>query len=153
MPLQESAYLPIGETDSEYAFCVLLERLAALWHRAKGVPTLSERLAIVGETAKEFRRLGPANFLYSDGDVLFAHAHRRHWDEGDGKFSEARPPGLSLKTSCGLTVKGLKVVAPHEKANVLYVASVPLTAEGWTPLPEGTLLALRDGAVVARTDA
>jgi predicted glutamine amidotransferase len=152
MPLQTTEYLPIGETDSEYAFCVLLGRLAALWRRANGPPAIPDRLEVVAKAAEAFRKLGTANFLYSDGDVLFAHAHKRRWDAGDGSFSQARPPGLSLATRKGLSISGLKVEAPENAANLLYVASVPLTGDGWTPLPEGTLLALRDGALVGRVD-
>jgi predicted glutamine amidotransferase len=150
MPLRTDAFRPVGDTDSEHAFCVLLERLAALWRGSEGPPPLHDRLGIVAETAEELRKLGPANFLYSDGDVLFAHAHRRHWDEGGGRFSEPRPPGLSLTSRRELLVKGLHVTVPDSDADALCVASVPLTAEGWTSVPEGTVLALRQGNEVAR---
>lgn len=153
MPLRTDSYRPVGETDSEYAFCFLLDRLAPSWWRANGSPPLPDRLAIVAETSEVFRKLGPANFLYSDGDVLFAHAHKRHWDEGGGRFSEARPPGLSIATGRDMMVKGLKVAAPHDDTSVLYVASVPLTAEGWTSVPEGTVLALQQGTEIARVAA
>lgn len=146
--LKSGTFLPVGDTDSEYAFCVLLERLAPLWRRAEVPPPLPDRLGIVVETAEELRRLGPANFLYSDGDVLFAHAHARHWDEGGGRFSAPRPPGLSLARGRDLSVKGLQVEACD--SDVLYLASVPLTAEGWTSVPEGTVLALRNGHEEAR---
>ncbi len=150
MPLSMDGYRPVGETDSEHAFCLLLERLAPAWRRADSPPPLADRLAIVAEMAEAFRKLGAANFLYSDGDVLFAHAHKRHWDEGGGRFSPARPPGLCIATRRDLSVKGLRVEAPHDHASVLYVASVPLTSEGWAPVPEGTVLALQEGSEVAR---
>jgi len=150
LPLRTTAFRPVGETDSEYAFCLLLERLAPLWHAAGGPPPLDDRMAALAEVAAEFRALGSANFLYSDGDVLFAHSHRRRWDEGDGAFSAPRPPGLSLAMRRGLSVRGLEVEVPHDGAQVLYVASVPLTDAGWAPLAEGTLIALREGAEIAR---
>lgn len=149
--LQSDTYTPVGDTDSEYAFCVLLERIAPLWRGSKGPPPLQDRLGIFADTAAELARLGAANFLYSDGEVLFAHGHRRCWDEGGGRFSEPRPPGLSLSSRRDLLVKGLHVEAPHSDTDAVYIASVPLTEEGWTPLPEGTVLALRRGREVART--
>lgn len=149
--LQSGAYTPVGDTDSEFAFCVLLERLAPLWRGAIGPAALQDRLRIVADTAAELARLGPANFLYSDGEVLFVHAHQRHWDEGGGRFSEPRPPGLSLTSRSDLLAKGLHVEAPHSETDAICVASVPLTEEGWTPLPEGIVLALRQGREVART--
>jgi glutamine amidotransferase len=153
IPLRAKTFHPVGETDSEHAFCILLERLAPSWQRADGPPPLPDRLAIIAEAAEAFRKLGSANFLYSDGDVLFAHAHRRCWDEGGGRFSVARPPGLSTATGRDLSVKGLKVETPEDNTDVLYVASVPLTAEGWTPVPEGTVLALQQGAEILRVGA
>lgn len=150
--LRSGGFRPTGETDSEYAFCMLLERLAPLWRASEEPPPLANRLSIVGEVAGELASMGPANFLYSDGDVLFAHAHKRHWDEGGGTFSEARPPGLSFARQSGLSVKGLSVEAPDPDTTVVYLASVPLTGEGWEPLAEGTVLALRDGVEVSRVE-
>ncbi len=148
MSLQGGTYRPVGETDSEFAFCVLLERLAPLWRGAARPPALEDRLGIFADTAAELARLGTANLLYSDGDVLFMHAHKRRWDEGGGRFSEPRPPGLSLARLGELHVKGLHVDVPGSRTDVLYVASVPLSKSGWTPLPEGTVAALRQGRVL-----
>lgn len=150
MPLDSDRFRPVGETDSEYGFCVLLERLALLWQRTDGTPPLRERLAVVAETASDFRKLGSANFLYSDGEVLFAHAHKRAWDEGGGCFSAPRPPGISLANRRGLISKGLQVTVPDDETEAIFLASVPLTADGWVPLPEGTVLALRNGVEEAR---
>lgn len=46
-------------------------------------------MAIVTRFAADMRALGPANFLYADSDVLFAHGHRRIQAGG-----EIAPPGL-----------------------------------------------------------
>ena len=52
-------------------------RLEELWLRDEAVPGLDDRLAILSAFASVIRRLGPANFIYTDGDVIFAHGHRR----------------------------------------------------------------------------
>ena len=148
--LRSGVYHPTGETDSEFAFCLLLERLAPLWRETQEPPPLADRMAIVAEVARDLATMGSANFLYSDGDVLFAHADKRHWDEGGGSFSEARPPGLSLARQNDLSVKGLHVEAPDPETTAVFLASVPLTGDGWEPLAEGTVLALRDGEEVSR---
>jgi predicted glutamine amidotransferase len=80
---------PVGETDSEQACCVLLGRMRGLW-RDGILPPLSDRLALLERFAAELRTMGPANFLYADGDVLFAHGHRRI-QRATGKVE---PPGL-----------------------------------------------------------
>lgn len=132
----------IGQTDSELAFMALLARLGPLWRHDAKSPELEARLAIVDQFASELRTLGPANFLYSDGEVVFAHGHRRR--QSDGRIA---PPGLwCLHRSCTdepHDVAGpVEVSAPQE---VTLVASVPLTQEAWTPLAEGQLIVVNAG--------
>jgi glutamine amidotransferase len=150
--LRPGMFRPVGETDSEWAFCALLERLRPLWLAARP-PDLAARLAVIGPLAAELRALGPANFLYCDGDALFVHADRRH--QSDGTIS---PPGLwRLTRHCaaggGLASEGLAIEARDAEQDVVLVASVPLTAEGWTPLARGELLAARHGRVETRATA
>jgi glutamine amidotransferase len=138
----------VGDTDSEQAFCALLERLAPIWD--DGIPSLEARTVVIAELAADLRPLGPANFLYSDGDALFAHGHRRRHDTG-----EIRPPGLHVlcrrcsAASDGVPVSGLSISPDHEQ-EVALVASVPLTAEPWQALYEGEIAVLREGRVVRR---
>ena len=73
--LRSSRFTPIGETDSEHAFCALLDRLQGAW-RPGEVPPLQTRMDVVAAFATELSTFGPANFLYSDSDALFAHGHR-----------------------------------------------------------------------------
>jgi predicted glutamine amidotransferase len=143
-------FRPVGETDSELAFCVLLERLRPLWRRAAGTPpALVERHRIVAAFARELRALGPANFLYADGDALFAHGHRRTQDDGG-----IRPPGLHvLCRACegaagDFEVPGLRITAGPDAGAQVLVASVPLTTDtAWRALDEGELLVVRAGRV------
>jgi glutamine amidotransferase len=123
---------PVGDTDSEHAFSALMDRMRALWDR--GAPALADRLDEVVEFATELRTLGPANFLYSDGDVIFAHGHRRRSDAG-----AIEPPGLHVLCRRCLE-RGAQEVA--------LVASVPLTGERWRALEEGEVIVLRAGRVV-----
>lgn len=51
-------FLPIGETDSEQAFCALLERIAALGDGTRALPSLDRRLEVVAAFAAEARTLG-----------------------------------------------------------------------------------------------
>lgn len=154
MSLNSGRFLPVGETDSEYAFCLLLERLTPLWRQRKEPPPLQDRLDIISQVAQKLRSLGQINFLYSDGETLFVHAHQRRWEENGG-FSKPRSPGLSIISldSAELSTRGLHVKGTNENVVITAVASVPLTAEGWTPLPEGTVLAICRGRELARIEA
>lgn len=147
---QADRFNPIGETDSEFAFCVLLDRMAAIWTVPGAVPTLRQRFLIVSWFAGELRKLGPANFLYSDGDMLFAHGHRRkHADTG-----KIEAPGLvSVQRRCqhdtiGSPASGLSIRGDNQQ--VALFASVPLTKEPWVPLAEGELVAVCGGQLAAR---
>jgi glutamine amidotransferase len=150
--LQLARYLPIGETDSERAFCVLLGRLSKLWSRPGTVPDLDERTRVVSELAREIRSLGPANFAYTDGDAVFLHGHRRrHPTDG-----AVRPQGLHLLCrSCQTRGSGARPAAGQTASlpgmtvattqHVVLAASVPLTDEAWMPLDEGEVVVLRRG--------
>jgi glutamine amidotransferase len=148
--LPARSYRPVGDTDSEYAFCALLEQLRVPWLRG-GIPPLEERLAVVAGFAEALRPLGPANFIYSDGEALFCHGHRRFHADGRG----AHPPGLHVlcRTCSARTdaagIEGL-VLASDAEQEVVLAASVPLTAEpGWRALAEGEVLAISGGRIVA----
>ena len=147
--LRLGRFRPVGDTDSEYAFCALLALLGPLW-MAPAPPPLAARIGIVGGFAAVVRALGPANFLYTDGDALFIHGHRRKHDEA----KEAVPPGLhTLCRLCTLAegdieAEGLSIAVGNEQRVVL-AASVPLTAEpGWRPLGEGELVVARRGELL-----
>ena len=146
-----STFQPIGETDSEWAFCALLDRLRPHWKH--GRPELQARLDAISNFAKDLRTMGPANFLYSDGDVLFVHSHKRHQPDGT-----VRAPGLwTLSRHCSLGgelgLSGLNISAKDVDQEIRIFASVPLTHEAWTPLEEGVVLAARFGHLVTPTQS
>ncbi len=139
-------FRPVGETDSEQAFCALMDALRPLWS-AGGLPPIGERRQVVTRFAAALREFGPANFLYCDGDALFAHAHRRHQSDGS-----IRPPGMwRLGRHCPaggeLAAEGLRIASEDGEQEVLLVASVPLTAEGWVALGEGEIVVARQGRI------
>jgi len=144
------AYRPVGDTDSEYAFCALLARLAPLW-REGAAPPLEARRARIADFAATLRDLGPANFLYADGDALFVHGHKRKHAGG------IRPPGLHLlcrtcaAESGAFEAEGLQIASAGGAQEVVLAASVPLTTgEPWRALGEGEIVAVRGGRIVSQ---
>jgi glutamine amidotransferase len=141
-------FQPVGETDSEVAFCVLLERLVPLWSNGT-VPSVDARIAILSDFAADMRKLGPANFVYTDGDALFVHGHRRIQRDG-----AVAPPGLwYLSRHCTgnseeLSSAGVVIEPAERMQDVLLFASVPLTGEHWRPLMEGEVVAVGNGDVL-----
>jgi glutamine amidotransferase len=137
-------YATIGSTDSEIAFCALLDCLRPLW--VAGSPTLEARLAVVAGLAQELRQLGPASFLFADGELLFAHGHCRLQSGGT-----TAAPGLHvLHRECAmdpdaLAAAGVEIGHPQ---SVTLLASGPLTTDDWRPIAEGEIVILQGGAVV-----
>ena len=139
-------FRPVGTTDSEHAFCSLMGKMALLGQK----PSFEQRHEVVQRFAQSLRKLGPANFLYSDGEILFAYADRRMQSD----TQEVTAPGLYLYTClCELPDEGLKTagvfVAPGFQ-EVALVASVPLTTDSsaWRALDEGELLAISEGRLL-----
>ena len=143
-------YHPVGDTDSEHAFCALLERMHGLWTRTATPPSIQARLDVVAEFAADLRQLGPANFLYADAEVLYAHGHRRiHRATG-----RIEPPGLfRLSQQCSVADQSIYTqgvtVAPGFQAATL-IASVPLSAANWQPFFEGEIVVVSAGRVTAQ---
>ncbi len=145
-----SQYSPVGETDSEQAFCALLERLRDIWRQPGDIPPLETRLAVVSSFARDLKALGPANFLYSDGDALFAHGDRRK----QASTAKIEPPGLVfLQRWCRqdkqeLVASGISVDGADQ--TVTLVASVALSEDSWQAFDEGEVIAISHGRVVSR---
>lgn len=156
--LAGTRFRSIGDTDSEHAFCYLLSLLEPLWHAAalshQLQPTLEQRLEIFGRFVDAMTEFGAANFLYSDGDCLFVHAHHRRQDNG-----ELCAPGLHLlirnnhepDSLCAHNqtpeTDRLDDGLEHE---MVLLASKPLSDENWQPLPEHTVLAIQNGRIASR---
>ncbi|MBI2359877.1 MAG: class II glutamine amidotransferase [Deltaproteobacteria bacterium] len=142
---------PVGETDSEHAFCYLLDRLHPLWDG--GTPPVEERVEVIREMADRLARLGPFNFLYGDGEYLYAYSHKRLHDNKP----PPRPPGLHwLHRVCEGDAPQTQAECLHIRSSettgeqrVILLASVPLTDEPWQPMEEGSLLVLRNGTILS----
>lgn len=142
-------YQPVGATDSEVAFCHLLSGLERLSAPLHVLPSLDARLEAVAEVAGTLRHFGPANFLYADGDTLFAHADRR-LQPSTGLVT---PPGLYW-LACPSQSSSDLLEPPHslqadQAQHAILVSSVPLSDGDWRPLPRGSIIAVRDGELVA----
>ena len=139
-------FTPVGSTDSEHAFCALLERLQCL----SASPSPKEQLSVLAKFSADLRRLGPANFLYADGNLLFAHGDRRLQPESN----QVKAPGLFLYTchcadkEASIQASGLSIAPGFQ--DVALVTSVPLSEEGskWRPFEEGELVTISAGRLL-----
>ena len=137
---------PVGETDSEYVFCYLVDLLNEIW-RSDYRPNIKQRFNLISHFANVISEYGPANFIYSDGELLFTHGHIRTQKGKKGYH----PPGLFVlyrsfkRDQETKNIEGVQFVDRDQQQDVALVASDPLTDEKWKPLTEKELLVLKDG--------
>jgi predicted glutamine amidotransferase len=138
-PTLDGSFVPVGDTDSEYAFCWMLQELRAHWPSEQ--PRLPELHAALADLAHEVNSHGPFNFLMSNGDALFAHcATQLAYVVRQAPFSVARLIDRDL------SVDFSQVTTPTDRVAV--IATAPLTSnERWTTMQAGELLTFVEGAV------
>ncbi len=135
-------YRPVGSTDSERAFCHLLEKLRTRWDTQ---PELDELFAAVQEEADTLATHGTFNFILSNGDILLAHCSTQlHYIVRQAPFTKAH------LVDDDVTVDFSSVTTPYDRVAV--IATQPLTDnEAWTPFASGQLMLFRDGAPLLST--
>lgn len=139
-PQLSGSFLPVGETDSERAFCYILDRLRE--RSPKEQPPLETLRRLIDELTVEIRAHGEFNFLLSNGDALFAHcATRLSYIVRRAPFTKAH------LTDRDVSIDFSQVTRPNDRVAV--IATTPLTDnETWTPIEPGSLLMFVDGAPV-----
>lgn len=138
-------FRPIGDTDSEYAFCALL---AGIEKRLKSYPKQRHLLwEAVAETSASIGRSGTFNFLLGDGTHLFARcATKLCYVLRKAPFSRA------TLVDSELTFDFTRSTKPTDRIAV--VATVPLTRdEAWTHGNPGQLWVFRGGSLRATLPA
>ncbi len=138
-PKLHAAFHPVGSTDSERAFCWLMQELAKNHAALPSVEHLSETLA---ELLPRITRHGTFNFLLSHGEALWAHcATRLHYVERRHPFARAQLQDEDL------TVDFAVQTTPDDR--VAIVVTEPLTRdEAWQALQPGELATFVDGTRV-----
>lgn len=134
-------FQPIGDTDSERAFCALLARLE---ERFDAYPRSRRALwEAVGEIGEEIGSRGSFNFLLGDGTHLFARcATKLSYIVRRAPFREATLADDEVR------VDFARVTTPNDRVAV--IATAPLTRdEEWTVGKPGTLWVFQKGELKA----
>jgi glutamine amidotransferase len=134
-------FVPIGDTDSEHAFCLLLEALRAGF---RAYPSSARALrAAIADVGAEIGAGGTFNFLLGDGEQLYARCDTRLC-----YIIRQAPFGRATLADQDVSVDFSAVTTPHDR--VAIVATAPLTRdEAWTQGTPGTLWVFRHGKMVA----
>ena len=129
-PRLHGAFRPVGETDSERAFCWLMQELAKA-HAS--VPTIAELTVTLRELAPIAAAHGTFNFVLSNGQALWAHCstHLHH-------LVRQHPFAPASLQDEELTVDFTELTSVHDR--VAIVVTEPLTRdEPWQAFAPGEL--------------
>jgi len=143
-PRLHGAFRPVGETDSERAFCWLMQELAKA-HAS--VPSVDELTATLRELAPMPAAHGTFNFMLSNGQALWAHCstHLHH-------LVRKHPFAHASLHDQDLTVDFAQVTSTGDRVAV--IVTEPLTRdEPWTAMSAGELCVFVDGARVDQSKA
>jgi predicted glutamine amidotransferase len=133
----------LGTTDSEYAFCVMLEALRAKY----GSRYPSDPIEVgktLFELGNDLGSDGVFNFLWADGEYLFARC-------GDSLHSTVRraPFGPATLVDAELRVHYGEILRETPDASIAVVATIPLTREEkWERAKPGTLWVFAHGELL-----
>jgi glutamine amidotransferase len=136
--LQADFYAPIGTTDSERAFCWMLDQLRT---RFESLPPPARLDQQVGVLSARLAQMGVFNMLLSDGRTLYACCGKKL-----SCLTRRAPFGKATLIDADRSVDFSRETGPDDCVTV--VATGPLTSdETWTLIKPGTLLALREGRI------
>lgn len=136
----EGPFLPVGDTDSERAFCWIMQELRKEF--GDHAPTAEALFAKLTTLTRSLAAHGPFNFLLSNGDLLLAHCSTNL----SYVVRKAPFPTASLKDE-DMKVDFNSVTTPLDR--VAIIATTPLTDnEDWTALEPGSLWMFQDGAPI-----
>lgn len=134
-------YRPVGQTDSERAFCKIMDTLRIKFPHEK--PPIEQLYEVLADVTKEISQYGSFNYLLSDGEHLFAHcATKLCYIVRQAPFAPAHLLDEDI------SVDFQELTKPSDR--VAIIATLPLTDnESWTQFQPGQLLAFQDGHPLA----
>jgi len=137
-PSLHGSFRPVGNTDSELAFCWLLQELDK---SHAGVPSVEELSRTLAELVPQIARHGTFNFLLSNGQALWAHASTQlHYVLRQHPFRH-----VHLKDD-DVSVDLASLNSAQDRLAI--VVTEPLTTdEDWVAMTPGELLVFVDGAI------
>jgi glutamine amidotransferase len=136
-------YSPVGDTDSEAAFCDLLNRLRTVY--PSNLPEEPQRwLPVVVDACDEYRARGVFNMLLSNGDWLLSYCTTRLVH-----ITRRAPFGPARLKDADVTVDFRAETTPNDIVTV--IATEALTEnETWTAHRPGQWRLWQDGSIVAQ---
>jgi len=138
-PALDGVFRPVGTTDSEQAFCYILQELRKRF--GDTLPLLQDMRAALAEIAAFIASHGTFNMLLSDGSALYSHCSTHLY-----YLIRQHPFATAHLSDEELSVDFAEVTTANDRVAV--IVTQPLTDnEVWTPFLPGELKVFVEGAV------
>ena len=136
-PTLSGRFTPIGNTDSERAFCFLLDQLVQKF--AYHEPKLEQIFSLLAEVSPKIAEHGTFNFCLSNGQALFAYATTQlHWLVREYPFKPAKLIDLDVEVDFS------QLTTAEDRVAV--ITTEPLTNnEQWTTFIPGEMILFQQG--------
>lgn len=136
-------FTPVGNTDSERAFCYLLEQFVIRFGYCE--PSLDDIFTILEELSPKIAEYGTFNFCLSNGQALFSYATTKlHWLVREYPFKPAQLIDLDVEVDFS------QVTTSEDRVAV--ITTEPLTQnEIWTPFKAGEMILFQAGRPIKQT--
>ena len=142
-PRLHGSFRPVGTTDSERAFCWIMQEMAK---SHAGVPSIHELSITLRELAAHIASHGTFNFLLSNGQALWAHASTKPDSPGLYYVERKHPFAHATLSDEDVSVNFAEHTSPTDRVAV--VVTAPLTSnETWTAFAPGELKVFEAGAL------
>lgn len=139
LPIKD--FFPEGETDSEHAFCYILQRL-----KDENIKQWDKNsFQLLKEIFLEINEIGRFNCLMSDGEYLFSYFDNIGYNGLFYVQREAPFQRVRLKDE-DYEIDLAEQKAPNQKGYI--IATLPLTNENWRGFNPGSLMIFKDGEIV-----
>ena len=139
-PTLSGRFTPVGNTDSERAFCFLLDQLVHKFGYHE--PKLDQIFDLLAEVSPKIAEHGTFNFCLSNGQALFTYAITKlHWLVREYPFKPAQLIDLDVEVDFS------QVTTPEDRVAV--ITTEPLTQnETWNAFVPGEMILFQDGRPV-----
>ena len=141
-PRLHASFKPVGNTDSELAFCWLMQELAKSHASA---PSIEELTLTLRELTPQIAAYGTFNFILSNGQALWAHASTKLcYLQREFPFCEVQLKDEDVRVNLA------ELNGPEDR--LVIVVTEPLTTnENWICFEPGELRVFEGGRVLAQT--
>ena len=139
-PELSGRFTPVGNTDSERAFCYLLDQLVKRFGYHE--PKQDQIFDLLTEISPSIAEHGTFNFCLSNGQALFTYAITKlHWLVREYPFKPAQLIDIEVEVDFS------QVTTPEDRVAV--ITTEPLTQnEEWTAFQPGEMILFQHGAKV-----